>query len=289
MIASAIRRRPVTAWVLWFFTVGQAFAFTPLVLERAGIDPGVPPQAFILASTLVGLLLPALVITALVDGPAAAVQLWRRAFAVRVGWRWFAVAVLGVPVLAFATTAAALGAPEVTSPSAWTTALLSGLALQLLLTLLPNNLWEEVAWAGFFQDRLQRRRGPASAAVLAGVLFGLQHVALVVGNPPATAVLTLAALVVVVIPFRFLTAAAYNATNSLLVVGLLHGMGNAVAGGSGFGAGLLPRLYPGSTLPAAVHLLVFAVLGLVALALTRGRLGASDPTRNHIHDRETSR
>ena len=34
------------------------------------------------------------------------------------------------------------------------------------LTFLPNNWWEEVAWMGFVQARLQDRRGPVIAAVL---------------------------------------------------------------------------------------------------------------------------
>ena len=42
-------------------------------------------------------------------------------------------------------------------------------------------------------------------------------------------------LILVTIPFRFLTGWAYNRTSSLFLIGLVHAMGNAVAGGSGFG------------------------------------------------------
>ena len=65
-------------------------------------------------------------------------------------------------------------------------------------------------------------------------------------------------------------------------------MGNAVAGGSGFGAGALPRLYPDQgMLVGLMHLLAFAVIGLAVLAVlavlaaTHGRLGLrnSEATR----------
>ena len=211
-------------------------------------------------------------------GRSAATRLWRSALVAQVAWGWYALALLGVPLLAFAITAAALGLPMDASPSASVGALLTGLTLQLVLTLLPHNLWEEVAWTGFVQERLQRRHTAAMAAVITGVLFALQHISLVVGNAPADVVAVMALFMVVIIPFRFLTGWVFNATQSLFLVGLVHGMGNAVAGGSGFGAGFLQRLYPDSTLAASAHLLAFFVLGLAVLALTRGRLGAPGPT-----------
>ena len=83
-------------------------------------------------------------------------------------------------------------------------------------------------------------------------------------------------LILVTIPFRFLTGWAYNRTGSLFLVGLVHGMGNAVAGGSGFGAGMLPRLYPDQGMVVGLlHLVAFALIGLVVLVATRGRLGAT--------------
>ena len=81
-------------------------------------------------------------------------------------------------------------------------------------------------------------------------------------------------LAALAVPFRFLIGWAYNRTASLFLVGLVHGAGNAVAGGSGFQEGFLARLYPGQQLPGLAHLLAFLVLGLIVVAVTRGRLGA---------------
>jgi membrane protease YdiL (CAAX protease family) len=267
-----IRRRPLTSFFLWLFTVGQAFAFAPVVvLWTTGV--AVPYwQVFILGSTLVGMLLPAVVITRIVDGPEAVRELWRRAFAVGVPLRWYALAVFGAPLLAIVLAVLVAGPPDTSQIAS---ALISGLLLQLVLTFVPNNWWEEVAWSGFAQARLQERFGSAAkAALVAGPLFALQHVSLAVAAGWSTGTVMMGLLILVTIPFRFLTGWAYNRTGSLFLVGLVHGMGNAVAGGSGFGAGFLPRLYPDQgMLVGLLHLVAFALIGLVVLAATRGRLG----------------
>ncbi len=269
-ITAFIRRRPLTSFFLWLFTVGQVFAFTPLIASWNGVELPLR-QLFIVASTLVGMLLPAVVITRVVDGPDAVRELWRRAFAVGVPWRWYALALLGVPLVALALAAVVVGPPDT---SQLASALVSGFLLQLVLTFVPNNWWEEVAWSGFAQARLQTRFGSAvRAALVAGPLFALQHVALVLSMGVAAGAVAMAALIVLAVPFRFLTGWAYNRTVSLFLVGLLHGTGNAVAGGSGFGGGALPRLYPDVATVGTLHLVAYAVLGLVVLAATRGRLG----------------
>jgi membrane protease YdiL (CAAX protease family) len=269
-----VRQYPLLTFFLWFFTVGQAFAFAPLVLRAQGVDVMVQP--FILASTLVGLLLPALVITRIVDGPQGLRELWRRAVKVRVSVAWYALAVLGVPLLAVAITAGLLGAPAAGAGNI-AGLFVPGLLLPLALTFLPNNWWEEVAWMGFVQARLQDRRGPVIAAVLTGIIFALQHISLVVQGGLTSAVILMTLTVVLVIPFRFLAGWVYNHTQSLFLVGLLHAMGNAVATGSGFQPGLLAHLYPGQTIAVLSHLIAFLLIGLVVLAATRGRLGHRPP------------
>jgi membrane protease YdiL (CAAX protease family) len=229
---------------------------------------------FVVASTLVGLLLPAVVITRVVDGPEGVRRLWRRAVDVWFPARWYALALAVVPALAVGLAVVLAGPP--TAPlttGALVSALASGLLLQTVVSLVPNNWAEEVAWTGFVQARLQARTTPMRAAALTAPLFALQHTALVVGNPLPVAVALLAFLAVVNVPIRALLGFAYNRTGSLFAVGLLHAAGNGVAGGSGFGAGLLAQTHPGQPFAAVVHLLALAVVGLVAIAVSRGRLG----------------
>jgi membrane protease YdiL (CAAX protease family) len=270
-----IARHPLTAFLVWFFTVGQAFAFTPVV-----VDTGLPAQLFIVGSTLFGLLLPTVVITRIADGPAGLRALRRRAFDTRVSLGWYAFALIVVPLAAFAFTAAFVGLPTGLSPGELGTAFVANLLLPLILTFVPNNWWEEVAWTGLVQTRLQDRRGPWLAAVITGVLFALQHISLVAHGGLAEGGLAMSLLILLAIPFRFVTGWVYNRTASLFLVGLVHGVGDAVTGGSGFQPGLLARLYPGSSVPGVAHLMAFAVIGLVVVAVTRGRLGRrSSPDR----------
>ena len=274
---SWIQRHPLLAFFAWFFTVGQAFAFFPVVMANRGVE--VPHQPFILGSTLVGLLLPALVITRVVDGPEGLRALLRRAVEVRVSAGWYAFALLLVPVLSVGLSVGLLGRPTDLSPSIIGSTLLSSFLLQILLNLVPNNWTEEVAWSGFVQRRFQDRHSPFQAALLAGPLFALQHVSAVAGATLGEAVFLMMVMALLVTPYRFVTGWVYNRTGSLLLVGLLHAAGNAAATGSGFMPGLLRSLYPESQLAGMAHLLVFALVGIVVVIATRGRLGLDSAAR----------
>jgi hypothetical protein len=58
----------------------------------------------------------------------------------------------------------------------------------------------------------------------------------------------------------------------MFLVGPVHASGNAVAGGTMLGDGLLQRLYP-EVSAGPLHIFAFAVLGLLVLGATRARLG----------------
>ncbi|MDN4611570.1 CPBP family intramembrane glutamic endopeptidase [Arthrobacter burdickii] len=229
---------------------------------------------FVIASNAVGLLVPALVITWVVDGDAGLKALGHRIAAVRRSAGWYAFAALAVPAVA-TVLALFLGGPPPGLPlGTLVTALASGLLLQTILGLLTSNLWEEVAWTGFVQARLQDRHGALKAALITAPLFALQHLSLLAGNSAAIIVLILIA--VLAIPFRAATGWLYNRTGSIFLVGIFHAAGNAVAVGGGFGNGLLPLLYSGTTV-GSMHLLATATVGVVVLAASRGRLGTPPP------------
>ena len=265
-----VRAHPVGACMAWFFTVGWAIGFIPFVAKRAyGVEfPSFEP--FIIASTWLGLLLPAVVITRVVDGPAGLQALVRRVLKVRVGLGWYALAVLAVPLLAVAVATLVFGPPTLT-PSLLVSAVASGLLVEAVFGGLTVNLWEETAWMGFVQARLQARRGVWLAVVLTAALFALQHLPIVLesGN-----LVLLVVLFVLMIPFRALQGCLYNRTGSLFIVGVLHAVGDATGSG-GFNAGLLPRLYPDNAGDASFLSIGAQVLiGLAVIAATRTRLGA---------------
>jgi membrane protease YdiL (CAAX protease family) len=264
-----VHRYPLGAFFAWFFTVGQLIAFIPVVA-----DTPLPQHVYIVASTLLGLLLPTVVITRIIDGPAGVRALRRRAVHVRVPAAWYALAMPAIPLLAVLIAAAFLGTPAGLSPSTLGTAVAANLLLPLIVTFAVTNWWEEVAWTGFVQARLQRRRGPLQAALLTAPLFALQHISLAAGNSPAVAVLIMLLFTALTIPFRIFNGWVYNRTGSLFLVGVMHAAGNAVAGGSGFQDGFLAHLYRDHGLALTAHQLAFVVLGLLVTIGTRARLGA---------------
>ena len=278
-LVAMVRRYPVGAFLVWFFTVGQAIAFVPLIARwTSGVD--LPTEPFLFAATFVGLVLPTIVITWLTDGQEGLRALRQRTLNVRVPMRWYAFAVVGVPVIIVALWAAVSGPPEQTAGSAPWLVLAATFLLQLVVVFVTFNLWEELAWMGFVQARLQQRHGAIRAAVLTGPVFALGHISQVLEGSVTTTMVTLLLLVAVCIPFRALQGWVYNRTGSLVPVALVHAAANATAAGSLAGAGLLDRLYPGDGAGGLVFPILGA-LGLVAIALTRGRLGHLPPAALH--------
>ncbi len=271
-LTRAIRRHPLGAFVAWFFTVGWAVGFVPVVAEAAfGVE--LPFQPFAIATTLVGGLLPALVVTRVVGGRAAVRDLTARTLRWRTPIGWYAVAVLALPVPATALAVLAFGEPDATQ-AALAAALAGGFVVQTAVTLVTINLAEEVVWMGFVQARLQTTHRPLRAAVLTSVLFMLQHLPLFAVNDSSLVVIV-PAFLLLAIPFRALVGWVYNRTGSLLVVGLLHAASNGATGGSNLGAwseGLLPRLYDSDAV-GMFHLLAAVPVGLAVIVATRGRLG----------------
>ncbi|HYY45053.1 MAG TPA: hypothetical protein VE975_07665, partial [Actinomycetota bacterium] len=82
------KRHPIGAFLAWFTAVGQGFAVIPLLFTN------VPSEVFIFGSTVVGMLLPALIITRIVDGRAGLRRLWDRIVRVGVSPGWYAFALL---------------------------------------------------------------------------------------------------------------------------------------------------------------------------------------------------
>jgi membrane protease YdiL (CAAX protease family) len=280
-IAGVIRQHPVGAFLVWFFTVGQAIAFIPL-LARWTTGAVVPTEPFLLAATAVGLVLPTVSITWITDGTAGVKALRRRAVSLWFPVRWYAFAVIGVPVTLVAIWATVAGPPEQVGGSGAAMAFSAWYVLQLVVVFVTFNLWEELAWMGFVQARLQDGHGAIRAAVLTGPIFALGHISQVIEGSVATTLVTLTVLVAVCIPFRALQALVYNRTGSLVPVALVHAAANSTAAGSLVGAGLLDRLYPGDGAGGLVFP-VLGALGLIAIVMTRGRLGRQSPARQVEH------
>jgi uncharacterized protein len=267
-LARWIRQHPILAFLAWFFPVGWAIAFIPFVAKSTlGMELAMEP--FIIVSTWLGLLLPVVVIVRMLDGPAGVERMRQQILRVRVNLGWYALGLVAVPALALALAIVTFGLPDV-SLATWLNAIVVGLLLQTAVGFATTNLWEETAWMGFVQSRLQSSHGVLAAVAITSALFTLQHVPLMVMQDMGFAIPFL--FLVLVIPFRALMAWIYNSTDSLFVAGLVHAAGDAAVAGTITGVGLLPRLYDGYDV-GLFGIAANVLIGLVVIAITRARLG----------------
>ncbi len=157
--------RPLLQFAGIAVPVGWVLLTVPLLIDSA-VEP------FVLGTLLFGLVIPALLLTA--RGPSSSVRALLRD-TVRVTrplWLLVPAAVL-IPV-ATSGLAAALGVNAQVS-----TGFLVNLAVaNVLSSLLIVNLWEEMAWAGFFQRRATARWGYLGGATVTALMFTAVHLPL---------------------------------------------------------------------------------------------------------------
>jgi membrane protease YdiL (CAAX protease family) len=237
--------------------VGQPIAFIPVVARlRYGVE--LNTEYVLVVATAVGLFAPAVVITGIVDGRAGVRALLRAMVRFDVPLRWYSLAFVIVPVVVVLTPPRTSAGPA-SVVAAYLTAFLPGLAWQFITT----NWWEETVWTGFFQSRLAAPFGAWRAALITTPFVAFQHVSLVFDGSVLEGVVTFVVLTVVILFARALFGWIYHRTGSLATTGLVHAAANAAA------ISLVPRLY-GESGQGAVALFL---LGALALAVTRGRLG----------------
>jgi len=239
-------RRPVTAFLLMAFALACPLMSVP-VLASHGALPGdwMPQGAGLdterLASLLLvfGALLPAaLWVTWAADGDRGVRALVARMFLWRTGAHWWLLALTGLPVL---TLGFALLLGDSVKPVDVVPFVLAQ-ALGLLVNLFLINMWEETAWSGVVQTRLEERHGLAVAALLTAVPFALIHMPLhFIGDFTAASLsAALVALLIVCALVRLMIGVFLRGTRgSILVVALLHTMFNRSNNEEGLVAGLV--------------------------------------------------
>src|SRR5262245_49621993 len=160
-VAAVIRRHPLVS----FFLI--AFGLTWVT---------VPLGTFMAAGPLIA----ALVVIGVADGREGLRGLWTRVTRWRVGWQWYAAAVL-VPIgLAFAAGGlnVAFGATDAPLVKLELTTLALTFATRMVFPLFAP-IAEEPAWRGFALPRLQARHSPFTATLILGLVVAVWHVPLV--------------------------------------------------------------------------------------------------------------
>lgn len=183
-----------------------------------------PDGPFLIAAILFGLALPALVLTYREAGRSGVAALLRDCWRLPARWWWLPVAGFALPVLTWALGAALGGARPLTGT------LVVLYTADLLIGAVVINLWEEMAWTGFFQRRASSLWGVIGGSLVTSAFFTGIHVPLAVDGADgvqqvATNLVYLAAVAVGV---RLLIARVdVWSGRSLLVIGLLHSSFNA--------------------------------------------------------------
>src|SRR5437764_4154546 len=156
-IGDRVRAHPIGAFCVWFFPVAWTIAMLPFLFPRPfGLD--IPFEVFLSAATVIGGVVPVVVITRMIDGEAGIDALLKRLQPPRASIGWYLFVLFAVPIVSAVLAVMAFGVPSVT-PSEMLSALFSGLVVQTVFGFLLVNLWEEMTWMGFVQARLQTQRG----------------------------------------------------------------------------------------------------------------------------------
>ena len=197
------------------------------LLLVGNILPGILAELLILLGTSV-------LVTGAADGRRGVRELFRRAFRWRVGFGWYAAALLALPALTVLVAAASGTFHE--PADGWAALLGNYLLNTVLIGALLGNIWEELAWTGVVQHRMMDRHRMVVAALLTAVPFALIHLPFafaekgLTATPLADVAVSWAVLFLFAPFFRVLMGLAYVGTGySLLVVGLLHASFNASA------------------------------------------------------------
>ena len=198
-----------------------------ILVTREQIEPLLP---FAMLTMLAGPSVAGVLLTALIDGRAGFRELRFQLFKWRVGARWYAVALLTVPLMATAILLALLPTSPVFLPGIFAsdnkaTFLLSGMLAGLVV-----GIFEELGWTGFAVPRLRLRYGVFATGLILGFLWGAWHSFLAFcGNSTSSGGLSLALFLpeflfyVTILPvYRVLMVWLYDRTGSLLVAMLMH-------------------------------------------------------------------
>ena len=278
-------RRPIGAFLALAFAVAGPVMALPVLADHGIIPGGWMPQrpgldTERIASVLLVFLalLPAAIwVTWAADGPDGVRTLVSRMFRWRIGVGWWLLVLAGLPALtlAFALLLGDSLQPVDIAP------FVAGQVLGLVVNLLLINLWEETAWSGVVQTRLEGRYGPVRAALLTAIPFTLAHLPLhFIGDFSVGSLVTaLVTLLIVCSLVRLMIGVFLRGTRySILAVAVLHTMFNRSNNDEGLVAGIVAG--DGRKLAGLLAVVVLtAAIALVTRLRTRRHPSAADPTQ----------
>jgi uncharacterized protein len=270
-----LARYPLTL----YFLITYAFSWlvwVPLALSKDGAGllsfrSPIGASASVVVASFVGPFLSAFIMTGITEGRAGIGRWLRRIVLWRVGLGWYLFTLIGIPMIL------ALGMIILPGALASFKGLASLVAFpwfsQIVYVCLHGPLGEEPGWRGFALPRLQRLHGPLVASLILGPLWALWHLPFfwvpAWNFPPTLANIVL--FVIASIPVTIIMTWVFNNTKGSVLIAILGHWSfdfTFVILNLLFTAAIVTDY--GSTLPVLVGL---GALALLAIALTRGRLG----------------
>ena len=210
-----------------------------LITASPGASPGTgdeltplaDPDPLMVLAWLVGTASPALagiLVIALAYGRVGLRDLRSQLFRWRVGIRWYAVALLTVPLLMTAILGALSLASKAFLPTIITaddnaSLLVAGLVGSLVVGLVIS-FFDELGWTGFATHELRKRHGLLATGLIVGLPWGVMHLPWYAETasgavPPA---LEVAVIFFYFVPYRMLMVWVYDHTQSVLMAMLMH-------------------------------------------------------------------
>ena len=195
-----------------------SFPLTPEQSEAVG------PLLYV--GMLVGPSVSGLLLLGLLDGKAGYRELFSRLTKWRVGVKWYAVAMLGAPLLAtIMLLVLSLFSPAFT-PALFISDDKAGLLMMRIGVGLMVAVFEELGWTGFSVPKIRNQYDVNTTGLIIGLLWGAWHFPPFWGTNTFSGVLPLATLLCQLFAwlpaFRVLMVWVHDQTGSLLVTILMH-------------------------------------------------------------------
>ena len=168
-----IQRYPLAFYFVLAYGIawGGALLIAALKGFRSS-EIGITQIGFMFLFMLAGPSLASLALTGLLDGKPGLSQLFARMRNWHFNWRWAAVAMLTVPILAMSilwalsVIVSPIYKPEIT---------LANIVFGVVAGSLAG-FFEEIGWTGFALPRLQSRYSPLASGLILGVLWAFWHI-----------------------------------------------------------------------------------------------------------------
>jgi uncharacterized protein len=259
-IFEVVRAHPLAA----FFALAYGVSWGILLVLYGAMSA--PAEVVIFVQTLGPTIAARIVLTAIGGDPAYR-EMRRGGRMWRVGLRWYAIAILGLPAACLGAVAVLPGGADALRGAA-PAAIASTFVFYLVFGFFSGPLFEEPGWRGFALPRLEQARGPLVGTLILGVLWGAWHLpqflvpewAAQNGGADAG---TIAAFLVLVMALSPLLTWVYNRTGSLWMAMVTHAGINA-------SLSIVPATSSG---PMVVGIVAFGAISIALLIATRGRLG----------------